>query len=319
MLLPALILELRPLCSTGITRLLRSYGPLRHRDGRAWPSRVARCDCHRCRARLPVLPVHSFDACHRSIPRWNCRVLLSLLFPRNAAFPVCWAGRLPRSRFRGQIERSLALRPASSRSHQVTLSIKGSDEFVTSFAASIASGQATLPRRDFHPLKHTRIHGAPTSLAFCRFGGSYRGVLVFLSPVLDQQTSTFAASGGRAGGYPRLPRRQDGHRGSLVCRASLQLAPHAVGPASRAGQECRATRGTYLLLARAVRRWGSEAFSTLSAVRSISNGPPSIRTRMRYSLAGLDGTRHEYRQVPPQPYSNLPCWTVLPSLSLTMK
>ena len=64
--------------------------------------------------------------------------------------------------FRGLIERSLALRPASSRDHQVTLSIEGSDEFVASFAASIATGQATLPRRDFHPLKHTRIHGART-------------------------------------------------------------------------------------------------------------------------------------------------------------
>ena len=44
----------------------------------------------------------------------------------------------------------------------MVLSIKGSDEFVTSSAASIATGQATLPRRDFHPLKHTRIHGART-------------------------------------------------------------------------------------------------------------------------------------------------------------
>ena len=36
------------------------------------------------------------------------------------------------------------------------LSIEGSDEFVASSAASIATGQATLPRRDFHPLEiHT--------------------------------------------------------------------------------------------------------------------------------------------------------------------
>ena len=35
------------------------------------------------------------------------------------------------------------------------LSIEGSDEFVASSAASIATGQAPLPRRDFHPLKHT--------------------------------------------------------------------------------------------------------------------------------------------------------------------
>jgi len=33
------------------------------------------------------------------------------------------------------------------------LSIKGSDGFVTSTAASIATGQATFPRRDLHPLQ----------------------------------------------------------------------------------------------------------------------------------------------------------------------
>ena len=42
----------------------------------------------------------------------------------------------------------------------LVLSIEGSDGFVASSAASIATGQATLPRRDSHPLKHTRIHGA---------------------------------------------------------------------------------------------------------------------------------------------------------------
>ena len=46
----------------------------------------------------------------------------------------------------------------------MTLSIEGSDGFVASSAASIATGQATLPRRDFHPLKYTRIHGTRTSL-----------------------------------------------------------------------------------------------------------------------------------------------------------
>ena len=95
-----------------------------------------------------------------SLPRWNCRVRMSLASFATLAFPTYPLGRLPRQLFRGLVERSLALRPASSRDHQVILSIEGSDEFVTSFAASIATGQATLPRRDFHPLKYTRIHGA---------------------------------------------------------------------------------------------------------------------------------------------------------------
>jgi hypothetical protein len=42
-LLLSLILELRPLRSTGITRLQRYYEPLRHRRDRTWPSRVVRC------------------------------------------------------------------------------------------------------------------------------------------------------------------------------------------------------------------------------------------------------------------------------------
>ena len=98
-----------------------------------------------------------------SLPRWNCRVRLSLTSFATLAFPACPTGRLPHQSFRGLIERSLALRPASSRDHQVILSIEGSDGFVASSAASIATGQATLPRRDFHPLKYTRIHGARTS------------------------------------------------------------------------------------------------------------------------------------------------------------
>ena len=48
------------------------------------------------------------------------------------------------------------------------LSIEGSDGFVASSAASIATGQATLPRRDLHPLKHTRIHGARTHFNLMR-------------------------------------------------------------------------------------------------------------------------------------------------------
>ena len=107
-----------------------------------------------------------------SLPRWNCRVRLSLTSFATLAFPECPAGRLPHQSFRGLIERLLALRPASSRDHQVILFIEGFDEFVASSAASIATGQATLPRRDFHPLQYTRIHGARTSGIFRHIPGT---------------------------------------------------------------------------------------------------------------------------------------------------
>ena len=123
-----------------------------------------------CPLRLPPLssPVSrascAFLRCMpSSLPRRNGKVRVSLTSLATLAFPTYPLGRLPHQSFRGLIERSLVLRPASSRSHQVTLSIEGSDGFVASSAASIATGQATLPRRDFHPLKHTRIHGARIS------------------------------------------------------------------------------------------------------------------------------------------------------------
>ena len=114
-------------------------------------SSASRASC----AFLPGMP--------SSLPRRNGKVRVSLTSLATLAFPTYPLGRLPHQSFRGLIERSLVLRHASSRSHQVTLSIEGSGGFVTSSAASIATGQATLPRRDFHPLKHTRIHGARIS------------------------------------------------------------------------------------------------------------------------------------------------------------
>ncbi len=105
-----------------------------------------------------------------SLPRRNCKVRLSLASSATLAFPTYPLGRLPHQLFRGLVERSLALRPASSRNHQVILSIEGSGRFVASSAASIATGQATLPRRDFHPPKHTRIHGARISPIIDRKG-----------------------------------------------------------------------------------------------------------------------------------------------------
>ena len=56
----------------------------------------------------------------------------------------------------------------------------------------------------------------------------------------------------------------------------------------------------------------SDALMTLSASSSMAKGPAFILTRMRYSSAKLDGTRHEYPQVKPQPYSNEPLSTTSP-------
>gem|GEM_PF-2344570 len=44
--------------------------------------------------------------------------------------------------------------------------------------------------------------------------------------------------------------------------------------------------------------------STVSPEQSISKGPASISTLTRYSSSSFEGTRHEYEQVKPHPYSN---------------
>ena len=58
-------------------------------------------------------------------------------------------------------QRSLTLRPARSPSRQATLYTEGSDSFVASTAASIATGWSEpVPGRESHPLKSSAFHGA---------------------------------------------------------------------------------------------------------------------------------------------------------------
>src|ERR1019366_6571647 len=61
----------------------------------------------------------------------------------------------------GPAQRLLTLWPARSPSRHATLSIEGSDSFVASAAASIATGwNEPVPGREFHPLKSSAFHGA---------------------------------------------------------------------------------------------------------------------------------------------------------------
>jgi integrase len=58
-------------------------------------------------------------------------------------------------------QRSLTLRPAGSPSRHATLYTESSDRFVTSAAASIATGWSEpVPGRELHPLKSSALHGA---------------------------------------------------------------------------------------------------------------------------------------------------------------
>src|ERR1039457_53142 len=71
-----------------------------------------------------------------------------------SGLPCVTVRSAPASTFSGPAQRSLALWPARSRSRHATLYTEGSDSFVASAAASIATGWSEpVPGREFHPLK----------------------------------------------------------------------------------------------------------------------------------------------------------------------
>src|SRR2546423_180354 len=91
---------------------------------------------------------------------WNSQLSAPDPFPLcltpfpSAAFPKSGMGRLPQRKFRGLIGSSLALRPACSRGRRTARLIEGSDGFVTSAAAPIATGWSDPDTgRELHPLK----------------------------------------------------------------------------------------------------------------------------------------------------------------------
>ena len=99
--------------------------------------------------------------------------------------------RLPRPDFRRLVDTDfqdtpLALWPARSPSHLVTLSIESSDSLVASAAVSIATGWSEpVPGRELHPLKSSAFsrRTLSTTIAKTRFTGwvpdRYQQVLWF--------------------------------------------------------------------------------------------------------------------------------------------
>src|SRR5437773_8344199 len=99
------------------------------------------------------------------IPRRRCGRHLSLASPAWLGFPLGPQGRPPHRHFRGLIGSSLALRPAASRNHlKVILFIEGSDNFVSSIAASIATGQSDHSQAGLPPAEPNKFHDARTRL-----------------------------------------------------------------------------------------------------------------------------------------------------------
>ena len=111
-------LELRPLPSTGITRLHRYYGPLRHPKAPSLSLAGVRLVIPDHAEGLPVLRTLSLCTCCRHYPGAAAGRPASLIHPAVSAFPERVVGSACASTFSRLARRSLALRPAHSRCHQ---------------------------------------------------------------------------------------------------------------------------------------------------------------------------------------------------------
>ena len=111
-------LELRPLSSTGITRLPRYYGPFRHPIApylTVTSLRLVATTDHAIG--LPVLRAFPLCACCRYYPGTVTGSIALLILPVLSAFPERVVGSACATSFSRIAQRSLALRPAHSLDH----------------------------------------------------------------------------------------------------------------------------------------------------------------------------------------------------------
>src|SRR5882724_4338972 len=117
-------LELRPLPSTGITRLQRYYGPLRHPSAPGLSLTGVRLIIPDHALGLPVLRALSLCTCRRQYPGAAAGRNPRSSHPAVAAFPDSAVGSACTSTFSRLARRSHTLRPAHSRGHQVVTAIR---------------------------------------------------------------------------------------------------------------------------------------------------------------------------------------------------
>ena len=157
-------LELRPLPSTGVTRLRRYYGPLRHPEAARPVPRGRPVEGHAPSppgvSRVALISVYRHAVVITPVARW---VLIargtaySNRFPASpaaAAFPVLVQGRRPHWSFRGLLDVHSRYGLSARRVAKRPVCLEGSDGFVTSTAAPIATGWSDpVAGWELHPLK----------------------------------------------------------------------------------------------------------------------------------------------------------------------
>ena len=129
------------------------YGPLRHpkRPGLA----LASCQLILSGSSLglPVLRLVPFAYMPSPLPRQVRRNPFARTIPSSSAFPEIQAGRHLRYPFRGLLSVHSRYGLYARRVAKATLYTEGSNDFVTSIAASIATGWSEpVPGRDYLPL-----------------------------------------------------------------------------------------------------------------------------------------------------------------------
>ncbi len=110
----------------------------------------------------PVLPRFSLCTCRRHYPGGTAGCL-SLTFPSNASFPCISARSASTSLVSRPAQRLLALQPAHSRSHLMTLSIEGFRPVVAFPPASIATGWSDPCRKGLAPSQEPCLSTAHVS------------------------------------------------------------------------------------------------------------------------------------------------------------
>ena len=153
--------ELRPLPSTGITRLPQYCEPFRHPVAPGLSvtgSRLVGALDHAwgfpCCIDLPLVCMLS------PLPRWNCKVHPSLTTSAESAFPEILAGRLPHHVFRGLLGVRSRYGLHTRQVTFMTLYTEGSSRFVASTAAPIATGWNESCRVGFAPTERPCLRTA---------------------------------------------------------------------------------------------------------------------------------------------------------------
>ena len=155
-------LQVRPLSSTGVTRLRRYYESLRHpsQPGLSLASRqLIHTAITAGTSRVtsgPLLP-----ACRRHYPCRSDGNLFARTFPSASAFPVRQVGRLLHQPFRGLLSVHSCYGPHARRVAYATFYTQGFRSLVASGAAPIATWWSEqLPSKTFTRCGPTSFHGA---------------------------------------------------------------------------------------------------------------------------------------------------------------